>query len=258
MSEISCNITGKGPALVLLHGFCESKEIWDEFATALSDEYTVICPDLPGFGASKSLAHVTMETLAEAVFKFLSGQKITEFVIVGHSLGGYVALALAEHNPIAIKGLGLFHSTSFPDSPEKKETRNKTAEFAKNNGVEAFIRPFVPPLFYPGNRERCKKDIEKLVEIGLKTPLQSIIDTTLAMRDRPDRTHVLSEAKYPILSIIGKNDGAVKLEDSLAQIHLPYKSYVQILGDTAHQGLFEKKEETIKMVRAFCESVYSS
>ncbi len=191
--------------------------------------------------------------MAEAVHKLLLSLKLTKIILIGHSMGGYVAFAFAEKHAEMLSGLVLFHSTAYADPEEKKAQRTKTIKYLEEYGVEAFIRPFVPPLFYPPNRERCKEAIEKLTEIGLKIPLKVIADSAAAMRDRPDRSYVLTEAKYPVLYIVGKNDTAVKMEDSMAQSQLPAECYVQILGNTGHQGLFEKEAETLKMIEAFAK-----
>ncbi|MFN0048465.1 MAG: alpha/beta fold hydrolase [Cytophagales bacterium] len=248
---LSYSDNGKGNALVFLHGYCESMAVWNAFDAQLSQTNRVICIDLPGYGKSKPIPHLSMESMADAVFEAINHLEIKHFVVIGHSMGGYVALALAEKHPKSIMGLCLFHSTAYPDSEEKQAQRNKTIKYLNENGVEAFIRPFVPPLFHSPNRERCKASIQKLIDIGLSTPLNVISESAAAMRDRPDRTHVLSESKFPVLFIVGKNDGAVKPEDSMAQSLLPSKSYVQILGETGHQGLFERESETIKMLEAF-------
>lgn len=242
---------GKGEAIVFLHGYCESKAIWSQFDTALSKIHRIVCIDLPGYGDSEAIEHLSMETMAESVYEVLNSLKLSKLILIGHSMGGYVALAFAEKHPGMLSGLVLFHSTAYADSDERKAQRNKTINYLQEYGVEAFIRPFVPPLFYPPNRERCKDAIQKLIEIGLRTPLKVIADSAAAMRDRPDRSHILTDAVYPVLFIVGKNDSSVKPDDSLAQSQLPSEAYVQLLGETGHQGLFEREVETVKMLEAF-------
>ncbi len=244
---------GKGDAIVFLHGYCESKDVWQAFEASISKKNRVICIDLPGYGDSKPLANLTMESMAVAVFEVISSLKLEKLLLVGHSMGGYVALAFAEKHSESVIGLCLFHSSAYADSDEKKAQRDKTIKYLHDNGVESFIRPFVPPLFYVGNREKCKIAIQNLTDIGLKVSLEVIVNSAMAMRDRPDRTKVLKKAKYPVLFIVGKNDSAVKPEDSMAQSQLPTNSYVQMLGDTGHQGLFERESETLNMIKGFAK-----
>lgn len=243
---------GEGPCLVFLHGFCEAKEYWDEAIESLSKSYTVISLDLPGFGSSPDLSgNTTMESLAESVYNQLKAMDILEFVLIGHSLGGYVSLAFIEKYPSMIKGFVMCNSTAFEDSEEKKIQRNKTIEFLETNGLEAFIKPFVPPMFFPKNRKNCDKAIKDITKMGLKASENGVKNTIIAMRNRPDRTKVLINANFPVLYIIGKNDGSIKFEDSLAQCHLAAMSYAVFINECDHQSIHEKPVETIGAIRSF-------
>ena len=257
MGMLSYKSTGSGPVIVFLHGFCEAKEVWESSHARLSGKYRVISIDFPGSGQSESAGELSIDSMAEQVYHLLKSLKIDKYIIVGHSMGGYVSLALAEKHPEVLVGLCLFHSTAYPDSEEKKQQRNKTINYLNEHGVEAFIRPFVPPLFYPQNRAACEKDIQMLIEVGCKVPLKIIGSCVATMRDRPDRTHVLKEAKFPVLFIIGKNDTSIKMEDVIVQSQMPANGYVQILENTAHQGIYEREKETNGMLNAFAGIVFS-
>lgn len=243
---------GDGPVIVLLHGFCEAKEYWDEALETLSKTFTVISLDLPGFGSSPELVgNITMELLAESVYNQLVAMEIKEFVLVGHSLGGYVSLAFLEKHSAMVKGLVMCNSTAFEDSEEKKLQRNKTIEFLDTNGLEAFIKPFVPPMFFPKNRKNCEPAIQKIIKMGLKASETGVKNAILAMRNRPDRTKVLIEAKFPVLYIVGKDDGSIKFQDSMAQCHLAPMSYAIFMDECDHQSIHEKPSETIGAIRSF-------
>jgi pimeloyl-ACP methyl ester carboxylesterase len=189
--------------------------------------------------------------MADKVHDTLLHLNIDKCAMIGHSLGGYVTLAFAEKYEANLKGIGLFHSSAFPDSPEKRKNRNKTAEFVERNGSEAFSQSFVPSLFYEPNLERFKDTVSWLKTIAANTPSESIIAATKAMRDRKNRIDVLKKIKVPVLFIIGEEDKAVPLDASLEQAAFPAKAVKHILSDTAHMGMFEKKEETLKIVEDF-------
>jgi pimeloyl-ACP methyl ester carboxylesterase len=189
--------------------------------------------------------------MADKINELLIHLGIEQCVIIGHSLGGYVSLAFAEKYEHKLKGLGLFHSTAFPDSAEKRKTRNKTIEFLEKHGVEAFASSFVPPLFYPPNRELLKAAIQRQIEIVCSTAKESIIAAVKAMRDRKSRIDVLKKIKAPVLFIIGEEDTSVPLDASLEQAALPAKSVKHILSGAAHMGMFERKDETLKIVEDF-------
>jgi pimeloyl-ACP methyl ester carboxylesterase len=114
---------GEGPALVLLHGFLEDSSIFGNLMAGLSDDFRIVTIDLPGHGQSGILGYVhTMEDMAEAVNTVLSGLQIADCMMVGHSMGGYVALAFAALYPQSLLALGLFHSSAAADSEAKNLT----------------------------------------------------------------------------------------------------------------------------------------
>lgn len=247
---------GKGVPLVLLHGFCESKDVWKDFSTVLSSSFRVISPDLPGFGESKlEDSDITISYYADKIYDLLKHLGIDKCILIGHSLGGYVTLAFAEKYEPLLLGMGLFHSTAFEDTQEKKDNRNRTIKFIEKHGVEAFASTAVTPLFYTPKREQLKKAIELMTTIAAGSSKEGVIAATQAMRDRQDRTEVLKKVKCPVLFIVGKEDQSVTLEKSREQCYLPQHSVVHFLSDTSHMGMFERKEDTLKIVKNFAELV---
>lgn len=244
--------TGIGDVVVLLHGFCESNAIWCDFERELSKKYRVICPDLPGFGESRLMVNeVSMEYFAAEVHHLLNELAIPTCTIIGHSLGGYVALAFAETYSSTLKGLGLFHSTAFADTDEKRINRDKTIKFLEDFGVAIFAQSFVPPLFNEESRSKYAEEIANITKVAKNTDPLAVIETTKAMRDRKDRSALLAQLEIPVLYIIGKEDGAVPFEMSMQQCGLPKNSVVHILENCGHMGMVEKKIETIKAIDGF-------
>lgn len=245
---------GSGPALILIHGFCESKEMWKTFVEELSTKYTVYCPDLPGFGESIFKdSHISMEEAAVLLQEWMEEQGISKPIVIGHSLGGYVTLALAELMGDGLKAIGLFHSTAFPDDEEKKHTRNKTIQFIKKHGVDKFVESFVPPLFSEQHRTEQADQIAELIQFGKKSSKNGMIAFTAAMRDRKDRFELWKTFPFPKLMIAGELDAAVKIEAS--RKHQPYAMHYHELIGTGHMGMFEEPERTLEMVRSFLKEV---
>lgn len=121
MSGIHFFEKGKGHPLVLIHGFCETGNMWTDFAEALSNEFRVICPDLPGIGVSSIAGdRISLEEVAVSLEEWMEANQVENPIVIGHSLGGYVSLALLELMGNRIKAIGLFHSTAFADDGEKK------------------------------------------------------------------------------------------------------------------------------------------
>jgi pimeloyl-ACP methyl ester carboxylesterase len=258
MKLLTHRIEGTGEKyLTFIHGFCESKAIWNDFVPHFTQQYKVLTLDLGGFGDSKDLLPqpCSIEALAEQVAELLRYLQIPQTNIVAHSLGGYVSLALAEKYPEFVEKLCLFHSTALADSPEKKEIRNKVIDFVQKVGVNQYIESFVTPLFYAKRTQELSEAIKFVEEIGKKTPLQTIVAVVAAMRDRQDRLHVIKNASFPILYIIGKDDGAVSFESYQEQIQANPQIQSLVLEETAHMGMFERPQETLKALKQFLNVV---
>ena len=235
---------GKGDAVVLLHGFCENRQIWQATASVLSKNRRILCIDLPGFGESPSYGKFDMEYMAERLNELLKKLRINRFVLIGHSMGGYVALAYKEKYPETLKGLGFFHSTSFPDDAEKKKKRNATVKLVQEKGAKAFAALFTPSLFSEKNKKKFADQVHFWTRTAADTPAETIIGVTKAMRDRKDRRKILKNISVPVLFIAGKDDAAVPLERTLAECSLPSDASVHIFSHTGHMAFIEKQQES--------------
>ncbi|NMM47415.1 alpha/beta fold hydrolase [Marinigracilibium pacificum] len=249
---------GQGPAVVLLHGFCEDNSLWNGLIDALAHDYRVLAPDLPGFGKSNPLEDkVSIERVADVIKAWMDHHHLNDVHLIGHSLGGYVALALADKYPEALASLGLFHSTAYADTIEKKGTRDNVISFVRNNGVQKFISSFVSPLFHYSNRSDLKDIISSMIEIGKQVDEDVLIEYTEAMRDRVDRRYVLRNFKNPILFIAGAEDSAVPRMHSENQIEELHADNCVLLDNTCHMGMYERKAETEHFIKGFLQRAES-
>ena len=124
-------VEGAGKPVMLVHGFGEDSSVWVNQIPFLKDHFQLIIPDLPGSGESAMVDDMSMEGMAE-VLKAVADKETNElFTLIGHSMGGYITLAFAEKYSNRLNGFGLFHSTAFADSEEKKATRQKGIEFIR-------------------------------------------------------------------------------------------------------------------------------
>ena len=245
------------PTILFLHGFAESQAIWADFIREFPESYQLLTLDLLGHGTNTQPApSYSMEAQAQYVVEQLTQQGVEKVLLVGHSMGGYVALAFAERYLTKVAGLVLFHSTALPDTEKKQANRDKNAEFVRKNGVEKFMDSFIRPLFAPANRETMREQQEVLENIGKATPEATVLGGLEAMRNRPDRTQVLRDATFPVLFIGGKDDVAVSLESLLPQLALPAESHALLLGNVGHLGYFEAPERTRRAVVDFAALVF--
>ncbi|WP_248724819.1 alpha/beta fold hydrolase [Seonamhaeicola sp. ML3] len=244
---------GKGSAVVLLHGFLENSTIWKSLAPQISKNNRVICIDLLGHGKTGCLGYIhSMELMAEVVEAVLKHLRIRKSILVGHSMGGYVALAFAEKRPDNVKGLCLMNSTSRADSPEKKINRERGIQAVKQNH-KTFIRIAIKNLFTKENQDIFSKEIEALIEECLKTPLQGIVAALEGMKIREDREVLLHFSPYKKMMILGKNDPALNHKDLIAQIQNTKVKLVEF--EDGHMSFIENKAELSQEIMHFIENI---
>lgn len=246
-------ITGKGPQLVLLHGFCEDSRVWKEIAPVLSEKYTVVSIDLPGFGRSA----VTLPDLgiwADKVWAVFEKEQISEACLLGHSMGGYVTLAFAEKYAGKLSGIGLFHSSAVADDEDKKQGREKNISFVKKNGIKPFVKQLVPGLFAPG---ASPEKVQQALAVAEDCAAEGIIAALEAMKNRPDRTTVLSGAAFPVLFLSGAKDALIPVERMSAQAAMTNVSQFSLLADSGHMGMLEEPVRSAEVIKDFLQLVFA-
>ncbi|MFK5879813.1 MAG: alpha/beta hydrolase [Flavobacteriaceae bacterium] len=216
--HINYSSIGNGSAIVLLHGFLENSFMWDDIIPHLSKRNKVITVDLFGHGKSENLGYIhTMEeqaTMVKALLKMLNIRKAT---LIGHSMGGYVALAFAELFPKNTKGICLMNSTAYPDTAEKKINRDRAIEVVKQNH-QTFVRLSIPLLFSEENQTTLKKEVEVVTSEALKISKQGIIASLEGMKIRKDRTIILKNTDFKKLLILGEKDTVLNYVEHQQQI----------------------------------------
>jgi pimeloyl-ACP methyl ester carboxylesterase len=252
-TQISYSDSGKGTAVVLLHGFLENKTMWDVYVTELSKKNRIITIDLLGHGETGCLGYVqTMEESADVVHEVLSKLRIRKANLVGHSMGGYVALAFAELYPENMKGLVLLNSTSKEDSPERKKNRDRAIKAVKKD-YETFIRLSISNLFSEDNREILSNEIEGVKIQAIKTPVQGIVASLEGMKVRKDREFLLHTSTYPKLLILGKKDPVLNYEENLEQIKSTDVELVTF--EDGHMSSIENQVELLTVLADFLKRV---
>ena len=252
-TKISFTDEGKGTAVVLLHGFLENKNMWNAFVPELSKKHRVITIDLLGHGETECLGYVhSMEDQADMVHAVLHELKIRKVVLIGHSMGGYVALAFAELYPDNVKGIVLQNSTSRADSDERKKNRDRAIKAVKQNYAN-FVRLSITNLFSEDNREKLEPEIEKVKLQALKTPLQGIVAALEGMKIRKDREVLLHFAPYPILLVLGNKDSVLPYEETIDQIE-GTKVELTTFPD-GHMSHIENETELKKVLVGFLKKV---
>jgi len=244
---------GSGPLpVVFLHGYCEGSWVWEKCLPEPGPRFSFFCFDLPGFGASVNLPDtVSMEWAARVVFHSIREFSDAPPVVIGHSLGGYVALAMAAQGVGMISGLGLFHSTALPDSEEKKLNREKVAASVMEYGARPFLENFAGGLFANADSVPCLEFSRNCAG----TRPETIAAWALAMRDRPDRSMLLSGLEIPLLFIAGRYDTLTPVEMMEKQSKSNIRSRFVVLENSAHAGMLEQPGETAEILREFLVAI---
>lgn len=248
-AQISFSNSGKGPAIVLIHGFLENATMWKDIAPELSKNNNIITVDLLGHGKSDCLGYVhTMETFAETIAAVLQHLKIRKCMLIGHSLGGYVALAFAEKYPQKIKGLCLLNSTSNEDSEERKEIRTRANKMVQNN-FNAMVKLSVANLFDADNLSIYKEEIKAVKAEALKTTLQGYIAAQEGMKIRENRNHILEEGSFKKLFIMGDKDPILNFNSLIDEAKMTHSDFIILKG--GHMPHIENKNELIDVLINF-------
>lgn len=247
---------GKGRVVVLLHGYLGSKEIWQNTIQNLAKSYRVIAIDLPGHGATPNIGYVhSMELMAKCVKKVMDDLRLKKYVIIGHSMGGYAALAFAELFPENLKGLCLFHSTALADSEEKKKDRNRAIKLVKAD-KRVYTKSTIQNLFATKNLKYLKDEVAFATKIALSTSKQGAVAALEGMKDRPNRDIILGLVEYPVMMIIGEHDNILPYQSLMEQANTIKNKHVLFLEHDGHMGFLESPRAVNKALRKFLRSCY--
>lgn len=242
---------GYGKPIVLLHGFLESSNMWTPLIPDLLKTHRVITIDLLGHGLTGCLGYVhSMELMAETVDAVLNHLNIENKTIIGHSMGGYVALAMAEKNPNSMQGLCLMNSTFLPDSEERKMLRTRANLMAQTN-FDNLVRMSFTNLFSLKSKETHKQELEIALTEALKTSVQGYMAANEGMKLRTDKTQLFRTLPTKKLLIIGKKDPILDADSVKKQLKGTDVDIVELTE--GHMSHIENKEELTYNIMHFIE-----
>ncbi|PVW14130.1 alpha/beta fold hydrolase [Marixanthomonas spongiae] len=240
-TPIHYNVTGTGPTMVLLHGFLERSTMWDRYVPSLSEKFTVITIDFPGHGKSGVISGThTMELMAKVVKSVLNEAGIASATLVGHSMGGYVALAYTELFEAEVEKLILLNSTPLADSEARKQNRKRALKVMDYN-AEAFISMAITNLFPEKSRQHFVSDIEALKNAALQFPVAGIQAAIRGMIDRKDRTDILAHFSKKKTMVCGKEDPLMPIAESKAISEKTNTRFIELEG--GHMSWLENSYE---------------
>ncbi|SDB60555.1 Pimeloyl-ACP methyl ester carboxylesterase [Flavobacteriaceae bacterium MAR_2010_188] len=250
-TSVFYDVIGEGETIVFLHGFLENSTMWKEITQELKSDFQVIIIDLPGHGNTGNYGEThSMEMMAAVVKHILQHLKVNAATIVGHSMGGYVALALAEADPNYFRGLILMNSSALDDNRERKENRDRAIKLIKKD-KDLFISMSINNLFAAENREIFIKEIEDLKQQAYEMTTENIIAAIRGMKIRKNRVDVLNSLKCKKLVVLGLKDEVLTLQDQ--RNYLNDKNIrIQVL-EGGHMSQIENNKELTYLLKHFNE-----
>jgi len=242
---------GEGPITIFLHGFLESSTMWEPLnLTELPGTKLLI--DLPGHGKSplSDPSEIpSMKFMADEVGRVLANLKIDSYRVLGHSMGGYVALELFANTPKGISKpnhVTLLNSNCWSDSEAKRADRLRVAEIAFS-GKELFINEAIPNLF--ARPEEFQKEIAALKQEAKAMSSEAIAYAALAMRTRTDYTELVLKNPACFKIIHGALDRLVSVEELHQRLMLAAGQAapeIIILPNAGHMAHWEATEEVVR------------
>jgi len=242
--ELAYTRRGKGTPLVLLHGYPLDHHLWDDVAPLLEDTFELILPDLRGFGESTTVdSPFTMDDYASDIAGLLDQLGIQKTAIVGHSMGGYVALAFARLYPERVSGLGLVSSQVLADPPDRKEGRYKSAADVSDKGIGGVVETMTPKFT---SDERLQAFARETME---RQQPAAFIGALKAMAERIDSTPLLSSFKFPVVIIHGEADALIPIDRAREVKNAIPQAHLVELNGAGHIPMMEAKEETARALK---------
>lgn len=242
---LNYRVSGTGRPVVFLHGFLESNTMWDQLLPGLSN-VKAICIELPGHGASINFINaLSLEKLAAEVQAVIIKENITNYSIIGHSLGGYVALALLKsQSEINCTQLILLNSHPWEDSAIKKAERSQVAKIVLQN-KSLFIKQAIPNLFQ--KPEEHSIIVKNLISEALEISAQAISDTTIAMRERTSTESTIIKYNHITTVIQGEFDRLIPAQKMEVFCRKNKINFIKI-KDSGHMTHIEQKVKLIEVL----------
>lgn len=244
LNGIRVNFTddGAGTPLLFVHGFPLDRNSWEPQILAFAADHRCIAPDLRGFGDTEATVGVaTMEQFADDLAALLQHLRLESAVIIGHSMGGYIALAFARKYAKMLRGLVLVATRSTADSPDAAAGRRATAEKVRTEGTAPLIANMAPKMIAAGNAHSGLPDFVQMM-MG-RASQDGVVATLRGLADRPDSTPLLPTITVPTLVITGTDDDLIPASESEKMAAVIPRARLEKIAGAGHLVAYEKPAE---------------
>ena len=251
-AELACEVSGTGPALLLLHAFPLGLAMWEPQAAALAEARQVVRFDCRGFGGSPpGDGLLTMERIADDAAGILDHLGIPSAAVVGVSMGGYAAFALVRRHPERIRALVLADTRAGADSPETKATRAAQAEKVRREGAGAIADAALPKLLGATSHRERRELVARVRQIIEANSPRGITDALAGLAARADSTPMLREIGVPTLVVVGEEDAITPVAEAEALQRGIAGSHMAVIPRAGHLSSLENPDEFNRQVRSF-------
>ena len=243
---------GSGDAIVMLHGFPLTRAIWDECADALAKNYRVIRPDLRGMGLSSAPGGpYLMESLAGDIAAVMDACGVSRASIVGHSLGGYVALAFARMYSERVERLALICSRLGADSAETASNRERLADEMEWNDSIDVLEPFELELFAAETIRSRPAVVARGREIWRKNGPKGLAEIFRGMAQRSTSDDIAGDLEMPVLVLAGAGDVLLSLEEARATVGAFPNGELVVAEHSGHLPMLEEPGATLAALQTW-------
>ena len=239
--ELAYTDEGQGFPLVFIHGFPLSRGAWSKQVEAFKANYRVLAPDLRGLGESEpSAGPVSMSSYANDVQELLKRLGTGPVVLVGHSMGGYVALEFARAFPDLLRGLVLVGTKAGPDSPEAAASRRTAAEEVRQKGPSVVVEAMAAKMLSTSNVDEAMAATVRGLMASARS--EGIIGALLGMAERSDAAAWIGKIHVPTLVIAGCDDTVISPSESESLAKSIPGAKLKLIPGAGHLVAFEKPE----------------
>ncbi len=229
------------PTLLFVHGFPLNHEIWAPQLQALAVKRRMIAPDLRGHGNTEApIGPHTMEQMADDLKALIEARRCVPVMMIGHSMGGYVALAFARCHPHLLAAVGLICTRAGADTPEGKVNRENLAQRVERAGSAAVVEAMFPKMLAPSTYTEQPALGDSIRRMMLATPVIGIAGALRGMASRADSNDFLPSIKVPTLIITGADDQLIPPEESESMAKQIPRAIIHIIPGAGHLPSVEK------------------
>jgi 3-oxoadipate enol-lactonase len=255
-AEISYEIIGKGPDVVLLHPFPANRAVWMPVAEALATRYRLVLPDLRGHGDSTAGdGPATMEKHAADLLRVCEDAEVGRAVFAGISIGGYILFEFWRRYRDRFAALLLSDTRAAADTDEARANRLRAAEDVEKHGPEAFIEAQVPRLLGATTLVARPDLADRARQMMRKMTVQGIAAVQRGMAARPDSTATLSTIKVPTLLVFGEEDQLTTPAEGDAMARAVSNATLRVIPKGGHYAIFERQDDAVAIMRPWLDSL---